>query len=397
MQRKAATREGRGGETDDGSAFDSATNPAPAAALNQIQPLTPDEARQLTHDIKRDTQALWAQLLRAYEGGAHIALGYSSWAAYCSAEFAMGRSHAYRMLDSARVIDALPSPIGDAQIPTSEAVARELTPLLDQPDEMRAVWREVVETAPRDKQGQPVIKAKQIRLVVDKDSERNKAPPAVIPGAAVFQQHMITDMVEAVTDAIAKHGIDKLMRAPRSHAARHESGHAVARAAFGRTVESAEVMRQMQPHPNGGRFEAWGGYTKAESLGWLRTPRLVAEEALHQIAGLAAERATFGSDVVPMSSLEEVCAARLHCQHIAAVIGLPDVAEAIFDAVMVTAEELISTYAEVNREIAHMLMRAKHVDAKRLAVALAKVPNCGAVLLDRIATRSGVAQLRSGA
>jgi hypothetical protein len=45
------------------------------------------EARQLTDEVKVDAQKLWAKLLSLYEGGAHIALGYSSWADYCRQEF----------------------------------------------------------------------------------------------------------------------------------------------------------------------------------------------------------------------------------------------------------------------------------------------------------------------
>jgi hypothetical protein len=95
------------------------------------------EARRLTDEVKADAQRLWAKLLHLYEGGAHIALGYSSWSAYCEHEFRLGKAaYAYRLLQAAHVVDQLArkSPIGDSlkvtsQVPESEAIARELAQL----------------------------------------------------------------------------------------------------------------------------------------------------------------------------------------------------------------------------------------------------------------------------
>lgn len=73
----------------------------------------------------------------------------------------LGRSHAYRLLDAARVADAM-SPIGDT--PANEAQARELTPLLDQPERLRETWRQVNEQTG----GKPTAAA--IRSVVRPES-----------------------------------------------------------------------------------------------------------------------------------------------------------------------------------------------------------------------------------
>jgi hypothetical protein len=78
---------------------------------------------------------LWAKLLELYEGGAHRALGYSSWG--------MSKTHANRQIDAAGVASAL-TPIGVK--PSSEGVARELAPILrDDPERVEEVWAEVVE------------------------------------------------------------------------------------------------------------------------------------------------------------------------------------------------------------------------------------------------------------
>lgn len=93
--------------------------------------------------MKADAQRLWAKLLSLYEGRAHIALGYASWADYCDRELHMGKTRSYQLLQAARVIQQLPGPpqltltqstIVDSlqvtpQVPESERLARELAPL----------------------------------------------------------------------------------------------------------------------------------------------------------------------------------------------------------------------------------------------------------------------------
>lgn len=102
------------------------------------------EARVLTDEVKDDAAALWGKLLRLYEGGAHTALGYSSWADYCRDEFDMGKRTAYRMLDAAAVVESVSH--GTLEPPASERVARELVPVLrDNPEQVQEVWAEVVQ------------------------------------------------------------------------------------------------------------------------------------------------------------------------------------------------------------------------------------------------------------
>ena len=50
--------------------------------------------------------------------------------AYCKERWGWGRAHAYRLIDSAKVAEAL-SPTGDT--PSNERQARELAPLMDEP------------------------------------------------------------------------------------------------------------------------------------------------------------------------------------------------------------------------------------------------------------------------
>lgn len=104
-----------------------------------VPALSQDEARSLTDEIRMDAERLWGKLLEAYEGGAHTALGYSSWGSYFDAEFGGGQSQSYRLLDAGRVLlvlDGVTPQLGN------EAQARELTPLLNAPETLRDAWRE---------------------------------------------------------------------------------------------------------------------------------------------------------------------------------------------------------------------------------------------------------------
>src|SRR5215216_2974966 len=67
--------------------------------------LSREEARALTDEARERAQDLWQLLLRLYEGGAHLALGYTSWGAYFQVEFDGSRGHGYRLLRAARVRD----------------------------------------------------------------------------------------------------------------------------------------------------------------------------------------------------------------------------------------------------------------------------------------------------
>jgi hypothetical protein len=112
--------------------------------------LNQTEARRLTDEVKADAQRLWAKLLNLYEGRAHIALGYNSWAEYCQQEFKMGKTRSYQLLQAAQVINQftkVDSPKVISQVPESERIARELVPLLGNPEALDEAWNEAVETA----------------------------------------------------------------------------------------------------------------------------------------------------------------------------------------------------------------------------------------------------------
>ena len=164
--------------------------------------LTTDEARSLTDEVKQDARALWKKLLRLYEGEAHKALGYSSWADYYEAEFGKGRSRAYQLLNSGKVLAAIEKESTTVEPPRNEAQARELAPLLEQPDEMRAAWEEA------SKEGEPT--AAKVRAAVQ---ARTKEPGEELDAALHEQAKEARDYWKALERA-QEHGRKKAKRAP---------------------------------------------------------------------------------------------------------------------------------------------------------------------------------------
>lgn len=130
---------------------------APVTALEVHGGLSEAEARSLTDEVKGDAERLWRKLVELYDGKAHLSLGYSSWDGYFTAEFGGSKSRAYQLLDAGRVLKLAQSTMVDSA-PT-ERQARELAPLLDQPEELQAAWTEAVE-----QHGEPT--AAQVREVV---------------------------------------------------------------------------------------------------------------------------------------------------------------------------------------------------------------------------------------
>jgi hypothetical protein len=150
--------------------------------------LGPSEARRLTEEVKRDAQELWLKLVELHEGGAHTALGYQSWHAYCAAEFDMGQSRSYQLLEAGRVVAALDSTNGGTT--TNERQARELAPLLRDEDEnaVADVWN-----GARAEHGEQLTAAK-VRTAVEKKLAPKPATPRT--GTDVTEKQFMAAIVE---------------------------------------------------------------------------------------------------------------------------------------------------------------------------------------------------------
>jgi phage N-6-adenine-methyltransferase len=107
------------------------------------------EARSLTDEVKGDAERLWRKLLELYEGEAWTVLGYDSWRGYWLAEFGeQSLNLSYKQIAAGRamrVIEAAPVYHGTKP---NERQARELAPLLDEPEQLRDAWQEVVDEHP---------------------------------------------------------------------------------------------------------------------------------------------------------------------------------------------------------------------------------------------------------
>ncbi|WP_327575393.1 hypothetical protein [Streptomyces sp. NBC_00145] len=77
-------------------------------------PLSAAQARAMTRvlreamdDVRRTVAVLAAGVREAHGARVWVPLGYSSWDAYCQAEFGISRAQAYRLLDVARTLAAI--------------------------------------------------------------------------------------------------------------------------------------------------------------------------------------------------------------------------------------------------------------------------------------------------
>lgn len=157
--------------------------------------LSPDEARSLTDEVKQDAERLWRKLVELYDGRAHEVLGYGSWHSYCAVEFGFGKSRSYELKDAGAVVEVLGSEI--SELPSNDAQARELAPLLDQPETLRATWAEVVDLHPEPTAAH-VREAVQRRLPEPTEEERERqlrwaATMNVLDGLQHFDREPVSD------------------------------------------------------------------------------------------------------------------------------------------------------------------------------------------------------------
>jgi hypothetical protein len=176
------------------------------------QPLTQGEARRLTDRVKRDTERLWQQLVLLYKGGAHITLGYGTWPEYFEAEFGGKKSHAYRLLESGRVLEVVrDSPIGER--PANEAQARELAPLLDQPEQLQEAWAEA-----RGLHGKPT--AANVREIVRRKRGARRPSPRAVAELDTIAKYIRRKLQAVDVDDVPAHTRQSLARLLREEADR---------------------------------------------------------------------------------------------------------------------------------------------------------------------------------
>jgi len=89
--------------------------------------------------------------------------------AYLDERFGISRRQGYRLIDAARVIEVV-CPTG--HIPTTERQARELVPLLDEPEELTQAWEEAMQVSDGKPTAAVVAEKVKRRLIGDDDRVR---------------------------------------------------------------------------------------------------------------------------------------------------------------------------------------------------------------------------------
>lgn len=103
--------------------------------------MTVDEARRTVEQIKSGLENVRVLALDLQDREGWRALGYESWRACVSAEFGKSEAYLYRLADAAR-IDQIVSPTGENS-PIPERHARELKPLINEPEAVRTIHAKV--------------------------------------------------------------------------------------------------------------------------------------------------------------------------------------------------------------------------------------------------------------
>lgn len=121
-------------------------------------PLSIEEARELTEQIRSTADVLYVLIARAHAGRAWEALGYPTFADYVREEFDISRSRAYQLLNQAQVVSMIEAAVPEGtDLHISEAAARDLKDVIAEvvpdvatrtegmaPDEAGAMVEEIV-------------------------------------------------------------------------------------------------------------------------------------------------------------------------------------------------------------------------------------------------------------
>lgn len=136
-------------------------------------PLSADEARALTEEVRKDAERLWDKLLRLHDGQAWAALGYDTWDSYVAAEFDFSRRRANQLISHARIVAELDG--WEQVVPTHESQSRELAKI--PPGKRGEVWRKAIEAT----RGQPTAAAIKAVGVKVTRSEPAAGEPGPVP------------------------------------------------------------------------------------------------------------------------------------------------------------------------------------------------------------------------
>lgn len=164
--------------------------------------LSRSRAQRLTERIRSGIEGVWAMLLEAYEGQAHVSLGYPTWEAYIKEEFRMSRGESYRLIDQGRVIKALASAGGVAR-------AREAAPFVSGRQaavlkgDLPAASSEISEAIQQGVEPEEAVRAAVARRSILRPAGALPAPrPAPVRRGAHVDESEILERAEELRDRL---------------------------------------------------------------------------------------------------------------------------------------------------------------------------------------------------
>lgn len=181
-------------------------------------PLTAQQARELTDEVRSDVANLWLKVLILYEGAAHAALDYPSWHEYWETEFGGEGSRGNQYITAGRVCRVLAR--AGLPLPTNDATARALSPVMrSQPEKVVEIWKVALEESGGKPTGvqvkrlaEPFRQKKQRHLPRSADGRTIRAMRHGVGGNLRDARTCVGEAHAAIAAALATRPADTLVR-----------------------------------------------------------------------------------------------------------------------------------------------------------------------------------------
>lgn len=157
------------------------------------------ELEQLENVIKQNIGAFYEvgrALMEIRDKGLYRdVLGFATFEAYCKARWDFNRAHAYRLIDSVRVINNVSE--SETKTPANLEQTRPLARL--EPSQQREAWQKAVETAPEGKVTAAHV-SKVVKEITGEQPKQKPEPKPTIPEHAVYFAQIAISQLERISD-----------------------------------------------------------------------------------------------------------------------------------------------------------------------------------------------------
>jgi hypothetical protein len=152
---------------------------AVAAALTKSQKRKLDELEQVIEAGLQSFVDVGKALLKIRESGLYVEVS-DTWEGYCKKRWNFSRQRAHQLVTATEAVENVSKNFDDPPKVESHAAA---LAVIDDPEDQVAAWQEVVETAPKDDEGNPKVTAAHVASVasqyVDEEPEPKKKPNVI--------------------------------------------------------------------------------------------------------------------------------------------------------------------------------------------------------------------------